>query len=101
MFDSARLRVAAGAIPPSSDVWPWRFILLRARHADVLERRSVSLDGGIRQDDRPARDCSDMIVLLGDRLELDRPPHRDVEISADRDHAVVGEEAAVPPLERL
>src|SRR6202020_2945403 len=41
------------------------------------------------------------IMLPRDRLKFDREPHGFFQVGAERDHAVIGEEAAVPPLERL
>ena len=54
----------------------------------------------IGQDRRPA-DQQRMIVLLGQRLQLDGAPHRLVEILAERDHAVAAEQAAEAILQRL
>ena len=59
------------------------------------------VDGALREDDRPAGQKQRVIVLLGDRLQLDRAPHRLVEVAAERDHAVVGEQAAGAALQRL
>src|SRR3984957_13616261 len=41
------------------------------------------------------------IILLRDRLEFDREPHGFIQVGAERDHAVIGEEAAISPLERM